>query len=79
MSKHQMRGAIIGAGYFAGFQAEAWQCIPLDEIVAVVDPLLERAREFAGRYGIPGVYSDAEEILAHKALDFVDIATRPGR
>lgn len=72
-----MRGAIIGAGYFAGFQAEAWQRIPLVEIVAVVDPLLERARELADRFGISHVYPNAEELYAHEALDFVDIVTRP--
>lgn len=72
-----MRGAIIGAGYFAGFQAEAWQRIPLVEIVAIVDPLLERAREFADRFAIPHVYPNAEELFRHAAPDFVDIATRP--
>ncbi len=72
-----LRGAIIGAGYFAGFQAEAWRRISAVEIVAVVDPLLARAQEFAERFDIPRVYPKAEEMFEHEALDLVDIATRP--
>ncbi|MDX2031152.1 MAG: Gfo/Idh/MocA family oxidoreductase [Blastocatellia bacterium] len=72
-----LRGAIIGAGYFAGFQAEAWQRLSDVEIVAVADPMIERAREFGARFGISRVYDGAEAMLARERLDFVDIATRP--
>jgi predicted dehydrogenase len=77
MSQQKLRGAIIGAGYFAGFQAEGWRRAPGVEIVAVAEPLLERAREFAARFGIHGVYATAEELLCCETPDFVDIATRP--
>ncbi len=68
---------MIGAGYFAGFHAEAWQRITDVEIVGVVDPLLERAQEFASEWNIKRVYQDAEELFSKHALDFVDLATRP--
>jgi predicted dehydrogenase len=77
MSIRNLRGAIIGAGYFAGFQAEAWKRLTGCEIVAVADPLLERAQAFAAHWQIPRVYADAEALLDHEQLDFVDIATRP--
>lgn len=68
---------MIGAGFFAGFQAEAWQRIAGCKIVAVAEPLADRAQEFARRWNIPRVYSSAEELLRHERLAFVDIATRP--
>ena len=77
MNNKPLKGAIIGAGFFAGFQAEGWQRIPAAEIVAVVDPLAERARAFAERWNIPRVYADAETMLHTEKPDFVDIATRP--
>ncbi len=77
MREQRLRGAMIGAGYFAGFQAEAWQRIPAVEVVAVADAKLERAHALAGRFGIPRVYTTAEELLAQESLDFVDIVTRP--
>ncbi len=72
-----LTGAIIGTGYFAGFQAEAWQRIPGVKIAAVADPRVERAQEFASRWGIPEVYSELEALLSSTKLDFVDIVTRP--
>ena len=77
MREQTLRGALIGAGFFAGFQAEAWQRISSVEVVAVADPMIERAQEFAARFGIPRVYATAEQLLAQEPLDFVDIATRP--
>lgn len=77
MSEQKLRGAIIGAGFFAAFQAEAWQRVPGVEIVAVADPVLERVREFAARFGIPRAYDEAEALLRGEQPDFVDIVTRP--
>jgi predicted dehydrogenase len=77
MKNKPLKGALIGAGFFAGFQAEGWQRIPAAEIVAVVDPLAERARAFAERWNIPRVYAAAETMLATEKPDFVDIVTRP--
>lgn len=72
-----LKGGIIGAGFFAGFQAEAWNRISGAQIVAVADSLQGRSREFAARWTIPHSYTNAEEMLEKERLDFVDIATRP--
>lgn len=77
MNTSSLRGAIIGAGFFAEFQAEAWQRLPNVEIVAVADPLIERARALSTCFGNSRVYARADEMLAQERLDFVDIATRP--
>ncbi len=77
MNSRSLKGVMIGAGYFAGFQAEGWQRVPGVEIVAVADPLIDRAREFTERWRIPRVYAGADELLRNEQPDFVDIVTRP--
>jgi predicted dehydrogenase len=71
------RGVLIGAGYFARFQAEAWKRIPAAEIVAVVDAIPGKARKFADDFGLAAAYESADEALDREQPDFVDIATRP--
>jgi predicted dehydrogenase len=77
MSGNRARGVLIGAGYFAQFQAEGWTRIPSAEIVAVADAVPGKAGPFSAKYGIPRTYESAEEALARERPDFVDIATRP--
>jgi predicted dehydrogenase len=72
-----LRGAIIGAGYFAGIQMQAWREIEGAVITAVCDLDGDKAKAFAARHGISAVYSDVGELLEHEELDFVDIVTRP--
>jgi predicted dehydrogenase len=68
---------LIGAGYFAGFQAEAWRRLAGVELVAVADMLPGKARTFADRFGLRAAYESADEALDRERPDFVDIATRP--
>ena len=76
-----MRGALIGAGYFAQFQAEAWKRLeerlrsPL--LLAVADLAPGKAKEFAAKHGIARAYESTEVMLDMERPDFVDIATRP--
>ena len=68
----RLRGAIIGCGYFAQFQLQAWKRMEDVELVAATDLDPERARAAA-----PHAYTDGAEMLDREQLDFVDIATRP--
>lgn len=77
MSLEPLKGVMVGAGYFAGFQADAWRRLAGVEIAAVCDTAAEKAAEFARRWGIARVYSDAAEMLERERPDFVDIVTRP--
>jgi D-apiose dehydrogenase len=77
MSQSPTRGVLIGAGFFARFQAEAWKRIPAAEIVAVVDSVPGKARAFADEFGIPRAFESAEEALDRERPDYVDVATRP--
>ena len=72
-----MKGAIIGAGFFAGIQAEAWNRIADANIIAVADTDTDRAQQFAERWSIPHVFNDIESLIQQTNPDFVDIATRP--
>ena len=77
MTQPPSKGVLIGAGYFAQFQAEGWQRIPAAQIVAVADAAPGKAQAFAERFGIPRAYDSVAEALDRERPDFVDIATRP--
>jgi predicted dehydrogenase len=72
-----LKGAMIGAGYFAAFQAEAWNRIPEAHITAVADTIPGQAQAFAQQWQIAAAYESVEEMLKRERPDFVDIATRP--
>ena len=72
-----MRGVMIGAGFFAQFQAEAWRRMAGVELVAIADSAAGKAREFAAKFGIARAYESVEAILDAEKPDFVDIVTRP--
>lgn len=66
MSK--LRGALVGCGYFANMQMEAWNRLRDEaKIAAVCDLQLEKAQDFGRRYGIGSVYSSFEEMLDRMA------------
>ncbi|MEK7407130.1 MAG: Gfo/Idh/MocA family oxidoreductase, partial [Acidobacteriota bacterium] len=67
-----LKGGLVGCGFFGQIQLEAWRRMPEAEIVAACDLDLERARRSA-----PRAYQSAEEMLDNERLDFVDIATTP--
>ena len=78
MASAKQSGVMIGAGFFAGFQAQAWQRSGRAKIVAVADRVEGKAAEFAGRWGISRAYTSTERMLEeHDDCSFVDIATRP--
>jgi predicted dehydrogenase len=73
----RLKGAMIGAGYFAQFQAEAWRRIEDAQIVAVADAAPGRAAAFSERWGIPRAYHDIAEMFERERPDFVDIVVGP--
>ncbi len=73
----KLRGASVGAGYFAKFQHEAWSRIPEVEIVAVCDQVEDKARAVQEQFGIVNRYTRWTEMLDREKPDFVDIITPP--
>jgi predicted dehydrogenase len=73
----KLRGAGLGAGYFARYQYEAWTRIPEVEIAALYNRTEVKARGLMSRYGIPRYYADWREMIDRERPDFVDIITPP--
>ncbi|RUW94524.1 Gfo/Idh/MocA family oxidoreductase [Mesorhizobium sp. M7A.F.Ca.US.010.02.1.1] len=71
----ELRGALIGCGFFAVNQMHAWRDIAGAAIVAICDRDPERLKIVGDQFGIAKRYTDAAELLAGESLDFVDIAT----
>ena len=77
MSGKKLSGVMIGAGFFAGFHAQAWGRSRRAAIRAVADLDRARAEAFARQWNIPRAYDSAEEMIADEGPEFVDIVTRP--
>ena len=70
-----LRFAIFGAGFWANYQLPAWLESPGVECVAIYNRTLLKAEKLAERFGITGVYDDAEKLITSEELDFIDIIT----
>ena len=72
----KVRVGLLGAGAWAkfahipGYQRES-RC----ELVAIADPMIERAQDFAAEFGIPSVYGSHEELIARDDIHLVDVCT----
>src|SRR5579872_920488 len=67
------RAGIIGCGSIASAHARGYQGVPGVELAAAADPVEWARSAFVKRFSIPGVYSDAKEMLRIEKLDFVSI------
>ncbi len=66
---------VIGAGFWAKFQIQAWKELPNVEIVAICDINIEKANDLASQLAIKNSYSSAGEMVASEQLNAVDIIT----
>src|SRR3712207_2464420 len=73
----EVRVAVAGAGFWAGYQTAAWQELPGVRAVAVCDRDREKAARLAALRGIPAVYADVAEMLDREKPDLLDIITNP--
>jgi D-apiose dehydrogenase len=70
-----LKGALIGCGFFAVNQMHAWRDVNGAEIVAICDSNPERLNIVGDQFGIQRRYGDAAAMFADSGFDFVDIAT----
>ncbi len=70
-----LKGALIGCGFFAVNQMYAWRDAEGAEINAVCDSNPERLKIVGDQFGIERRYADAGALFADGGFDFVDIAT----
>jgi predicted dehydrogenase len=72
----KVRVGVLGAGAWAKFaHIPGYKRDPRCELVAIADPLIERAQEFAAEFGIPSVYGSHEELIAREDIHLVDVCT----
>lgn len=70
-----LRGALIGCGFFAINHLHGWRDARGAEIVAICDTDPARLAAAGDQFGIVQRYADAAEMLRREKPDFVDIAT----
>jgi len=72
----KVRVGVLGAGAWARFaHLPGYRRDSRCELVAIADPVVERAREFAGEFGIPHVYDSHEELIARHDINLIDVCT----
>ncbi len=71
----KLRIAVIGCGFWAGYQIPAWFEVGGIEIIALYNRTIARAEDRALQYNIPRCYDDAGKMFTSEQLDFVDIIT----
>lgn len=71
----ELKGALIGCGFFAINQMHAWRDVRGAHIVAICDRDPERLKLVGDQFGIERRYTDAAAMFADGGFDFVDIAT----
>lgn len=66
---------IVGLGLAAAAHLKGYAACPQARVVALCDRDGERCRRIARDYGVDGVHTDYEDMLARADVDLVDVAT----
>ena len=74
---NKLRFAIVGCGVIGATHAHAISTLPDAQLVAICDPVLEKAHKLADKYGAPP-YTNLQEMLNREQLDVVNICTPSG-
>ena len=73
--KKPLRIALAGAGMITHYHLTAWSRQADVAVVAIADPVAERAQARAKEFGIPATYGDVPSMLAAETPDALDIAS----
>lgn len=72
---NNLRGALIGCGFFAVNQMHGWRDVEGALIVAICDTNAGRLKAVGDQFGVGSRYANARDMLEVERPDFVDIAT----
>ncbi|HRW49625.1 MAG: Gfo/Idh/MocA family oxidoreductase [Caldilineaceae bacterium] len=76
MQESKLRVAVLGAGAWANFaHIPGWLRDPRCELVAICDPVDDRARDFAANFGVARSTTDWQEIVGDPTIDVIDVCT----
>jgi len=70
-----LKGALIGCGFFAVNQMHGWNDVSGASIVAICDRDPKRLQIVGDQFGIDRRYTDARQMFSDGGFDFADIAT----
>jgi D-apiose dehydrogenase len=70
-----LRGTLIGCGFFAVNQMHGWRDVVGADIIAICDTNPARLTTIGDQFNISACYADARTMLESERPDFVDIAT----
>jgi D-apiose dehydrogenase len=73
--KKELRGTLIGCGFFAVNQMHGWRDVHGADIIAICDTNPSRLNVIGDQFSITARYTDARTMLETERPDFVDIAT----
>lgn len=73
MADAPLRAALLGAGMISQYHLRAWMAAGV-AVVAVCDPLRDRAEAKAREFNIPRVYTDPARLFAEGGFELADIA-----
>ena len=71
---HILNTAVIGAGMISAAHCTGYSDNPHCQLVAVSDPLEERAKGVSARFGVKS-FTDYHDILADESIDLVSVCT----
>ncbi len=69
--------AFIGTGNIAAVHAEALSGIEAAALVAVADPVIDRAKGFADKWKAERIYASVDEVIAAGDIDVAHVLTPP--
>ena len=76
MQESKLRVAVLGAGAWANFaHIPGWQRDPRCEVVAICDPVGDRAQEFAAKFNVPRATTDWQQVVGDPSIDVIDVCT----
>ncbi|MBX3464655.1 MAG: Gfo/Idh/MocA family oxidoreductase, partial [Planctomycetes bacterium] len=71
------RTALVGSGFIADVHLQVLRTLPGVEVVALCDPVRERAERLARRHRVPRTVASVDELLAAGGLDAVHVLVPP--
>ena len=76
MSDSTLRVGILGAGkWAASAHVPGWTRDPRAKVMVICDVERDRAKDVAGRFGIPDTADDWQAVVARPDLDVIDVVT----
>ena len=76
MAQEKLGVVVLGAGAWAdSAHIPGWIRDPRAEILAICDPKIERAEQFAAKFDIPVASDDWQSVVSRADVDVVDVCT----